>query len=126
SQGMAGDTGDGILEVTVPVKAGSRLVGATFLATNFRPSLDMIRQYDRKSLENNSIPQLQYYPAIGFLRIQGPFNPQRPDDSRTLQKVFSCRPTTVAQEDGCAKSILTTLARRGYRRPATAQDVTTL
>ena len=68
---MAGDQGDGILEVTVPVKAGSRTVGATFLATNFRPSLDMIKQYDRKSLENNSIPQLQYYPAIGFLRISG-------------------------------------------------------
>src|SRR5204862_3432963 len=73
SQGMAGDAGDGILEVTIPVRAGSRLVGATFLATNYRPSLDMIRQYDRKSLENNSIPQLQYYPAIGFLRIQAPF-----------------------------------------------------
>ena len=75
---MAGDQGDGILEVTVPVKAGSRTVGATFLATNFRPSLDLIKQYDRKSLENNSIPQLQYYPAIGFLRISGPFNAQRP------------------------------------------------
>ena len=123
SQGMAGDAGDGILEVTVPVKAGARLVGATFLATNFRPSLDMIRQYDRKSLENNSIPQLQYYPAIGFLRIQGPFTPQRPEESRSMRKVFTCHPANAAQEDPCAKSILTTLARRAYRRPATAQDV---
>jgi len=123
SQGMAGDAGDGILEVTVPVKAGSRLVGATFLATNYRPSLDMIRQYDRKSLENNSIPQLQYYPAIGFLRIQGPFTPQRPEESRSMRKVFTCHPQTVAQEEPCARTILTTLARRAYRRPATAQDV---
>ena len=65
SQGMSGE-GDGALDVTIPVKAGSRMVGATFLATNYRPSLDMVKQYDRKSLENNSIPQLQYYPAIGF------------------------------------------------------------
>src|SRR5206468_1022872 len=71
--GMTAET-DGTLEVTVPVRAGSRLVGATFLATNYRPSLDIIRQYDRKSLENNTIPQLQYYPAVGYLRIQGPFN----------------------------------------------------
>jgi mono/diheme cytochrome c family protein len=126
SQGMAGDAGDGILEVTVPVKAGARLVGATFLATNYRPSLDMIRQYDRKSLENNSIPQLQYYPAIGFLRIQGPFTPQRPEESRSMRKVFTCKPVTAAQEDGCARSILTTLARRAYRRPAGAQDVQSL
>jgi hypothetical protein len=133
SQGMAGDAGDGILEVTVPVKAGSRLVGATFLATNYRPSLDMIKQYDRKSLENNSIPQLQYYPAIGFLRIQGPFNPERPEDSRSLHKVLTCRPSrrsspeeTEASEVGCARSILTAIARRAYRRPASAQDVQSL
>jgi hypothetical protein len=169
SQGMAGDQGDGVLEISVPVKAGSRTVGATFIATNFRPSLDMIKQYDRKSLENNSIPQLQYYPAIGFLRISGPFNPERPEDSRSQRKVFSCRPLNASQEEtpasatvaspgdatkqrwlvgprlrtdparsrrsspeieasegGCAKQILTTLARRAYRRPSTPQDVATL
>jgi hypothetical protein len=126
SQGMAGDQGDGILEVTVPVKAGSRVVGATFLQTNFRPSLDLIKQYDRKSLENNSIPQLQYYPAIGFLRVSGPFNAQRPDDSRSRRKVFICRPASAAQEEPCARQILTTVARRAYRRAATTQDVATL
>jgi mono/diheme cytochrome c family protein len=126
SQGMAGDAGDGALEVTIPVKAGSRMVGATFLATNYRPSLDMIKQYDRKSLENNSIPQLQYYPAIGFLRIQGPFTPLRPTDSRSLRKVFTCRPANVNQEESCAKVILSTLTRHAYRRPATARDVETL
>ena len=126
TQGMAGDAGDGSLEVTIPVKAGSRTVGATFIATNDRPSLDMIKQYDRKSLENNSIPQLQYYPAIGFLRIQGPFTAQRPIDSRTQRKVFTCRPSTPSQEESCAKTILTTLARRAYRRPPAPRDLETL
>jgi Protein of unknown function (DUF1592)/Protein of unknown function (DUF1588)/Protein of unknown function (DUF1585)/Protein of unknown function (DUF1587)/Protein of unknown function (DUF1595)/Planctomycete cytochrome C len=123
SQGMAGDTGDGVLEVSIPVKAGSRMVGATFLATNYRPSLDLIRQYDRKSLENNSIPQLQYYPAIGFLRIQGPFTPLRPSESRSLRKVLTCNPSASSTEAACATAILSTLARRAYRRPATAQDI---
>jgi hypothetical protein len=118
--------GDGTLETTVPVRAGSRQVGATFLATNYRPSLDIIRQYDRKSLENNSIPQLQYYPAIGFIRIQGPFKPQRPADSATRRKVLTCTPTSPSQEAGCAKQIVTTLARRAYRRPPTAQELTSL
>ena len=116
---------DGTLEVAVPVRAGSRFVGATFLATNYRPSLDIIRQYDRKSLENNTIPQLQYYPSIGFLRIQGPFHPQRPEDSASRRRIFVCRPTTES-ETGCARQILTALARRAYRRPPTAQEVTTL
>jgi mono/diheme cytochrome c family protein len=120
--GMTADS-DGTLEVTVPVRAGSRLVGATFIATNYRPSLDLIRHYDRKSLENNSIPQLQNYPAIGFVRIQGPFNAQRPDDSASRRRVFTCRPSQPAQEATCAKQILTTLARRAYRRTPTAAEI---
>ena len=123
--GMTADS-DGTLEVTVPVRAGSRLVGATFVATNYRPSLDMIRHYDRKSLENNSIPQMQNYPAIGFVRIQGPFTAQRPQDSASRKKIFSCRPSERSQETACARQILTTLARRAYRRPPTAQEMTAL
>jgi hypothetical protein len=141
--GMTADT-DGTLEVTVPVRAGSRMVGATFIATNYRPSLDIIRQYDRKSLENNTIPQIQYYPAIGFLRVQGPFNAQRPSDSASRRKVFVCRPAASldeaprsaastdgaarsrTSEGGCARQIVTRLARYAYRRPATAQEIATL
>ena len=133
--GMTADS-DGTLEVTVPVRAGSRVVGATFIATNYRPSLDIIRHYDRTSLENNTIPQVQYYPAIGFVRIQGPFNAQRPPDSASRRKVFTCspasakatagRPGPAISEAACARQILTTLARRAYRRPPTAQEMTTL
>ena len=125
SVGMTAD-GDGTLEVTVPVRAGSRVVGATFLATNYRPSLDIIRHYDRQSLENNSIPQLQYYPAIGFVRVQGPFNAQRPPESDSRRKVFTCKPSSALPEVACAQQILTTFARRAYRRPPMPQEITTL
>jgi hypothetical protein len=122
SSGMQADT-DGSIDVTVPVKAGSHMVGVTFLATNYRPTLDLIRQYERKSLENNAIPQLQYSPAIGLLKIQGPFTPTRPEDSRSIRKVYTCRPSSTAQEEPCAREILTTLMRRAYRRPTTPQDM---
>jgi mono/diheme cytochrome c family protein len=132
--GMTADA-DGTLEVTVPIRAGSRLVGATFIATNYRPSLDLIRHYDRQSLENNSIPQIQNYPAIGFVRIQGPFNAQRPPDSASRRKVLTCRPASakatagkpaiVVEEASCARRILTTLARRAYRRTPTTQEIAT-
>jgi len=125
SQGMQADN-DGSIAVTVPVKAGSHKVGVTFLATNFRPTLDLIKQYERKSLENNSIPQLQHYPAVGLLRIQGPFGATRPEDSRSMRKILTCRPATAAQEEPCAKQIMTTLARRAFRRPADAHDLESL
>src|SRR5690606_23925252 len=77
---------DGALEVRLPVRAGSRLVGATFLATNYRPNLGMIEQYERKSIENDAIPQIQYHPVIGFLRITGPFNTVQADETESMKK----------------------------------------
>jgi mono/diheme cytochrome c family protein len=115
-------TGDGTIEVTVPVKAGTHMVGVTFLAENFRPSLDLIRHYERTSLEDNPIPQLQYHPAVGTLRIRGPFNATRPEDSRSLRKVFTCMPKNQAEEGPCSTEILNTLMRRAYRRPVTPYD----
>src|SRR5215475_11810013 len=125
SQGMSGEN-DGSIDVTVPVRAGSHVVGATFLETNYRPSLNIVKEYERKSLDNNSIAQLQYYPVIGFFRITGPFIPQRPEDSPSIRKVFTCRPVNASQEPACAKQILSTLARRAFRRPVNEQDLESL
>jgi hypothetical protein len=96
-----------------------------FLATNYRPSLDLIKQYERKSLENNSIPQIEYYPAIGLLRIQGPSMPHVPKTRAAFGKSLR-RPATAVQEEPCAKEILTTLTRRAYRRPVDAMDLEAL
>ena len=117
---------DGHLEVTLPVKAGSRLVGATFVATNFRPSLDVAKHFERKSLENGRVRELTTYPAIGALNIQGPFAATRATDSRSIRKVFTCRPSSAGEETPCAREILTVLARRAYRRPATTDDLDAL
>ena len=113
---------DGSIDVSFPVKAGSHLVGVTFLANNYAPSLDLIRQFERKSLEDNTIPQLEYHPAVGLLKIQGPFHATRAQDSPSLRKVYSCHPQGPAQEVPCAKQILTALMRHAYRRPVTPVD----
>ena len=77
-----------------------------------------------KSLEDNPIPQLlQYHPAVGKLQIRGRFAPTRPQDSRSIRKVYTCRPASTEQEAPCAKQILTTLMRRAFRRPVTPTDM---
>jgi len=114
---------DGTLEVKLPVKAGSHLVGATFLLTNYRPSLDVIQPYDRTSLENESFPQVLKHPVIGLLKVIGPFNAQRPQDTPSLRKIYSCQPANADAEPACAREILSTLARQAYRRPVTEQEV---
>ena len=84
---IPGMLGEGYLEVTLPVKAGSHMVGATFVATNFRPSLDVAKHFERKSLENGVLKELSNYPILGALVIQGPFNATRPEDSPSIRKV---------------------------------------
>ena len=123
--GMGGDR-DGALEVTLPVKAGTHLVGATFIATGYRPQLNMIKEFDRKSIENEPIPQLQYDPVVGLLKVMGPFNAQRPTDTPSLRKVYTCRPANADQEADCARQIMSTLARQAYRRPVNDADVAVL
>jgi hypothetical protein len=117
------------LRLNVAVKAGTHAVGAAFLATNYRPSLDLAKHYARSTLQNVRIAGITSYPVIGYLKIEGPFTAQRPADSRSMRKVFTCRPAAGAnanQEEFCAKEIISTLVRRAYRRPATAEDLEAL
>ena len=123
--GMGGDR-DGSLDVTLPVKAGTRLVGATFIETDYRPPLDLVRQYDRKSIENEKMPQVQYPPVIGLLKISGPFDATRPEDSPSVQKVMTCRPASADEFDRCARQILSPLVTKAYRRPMKAEDLDVL
>ena len=125
SSGMSAEN-DGSIDATAFIKAGTRNVGATFLATNYGPSLNMVQEQDRKSLDNEAIDQLQYHPAIGFFRISGPFDAQRSNDSPSAQKVFTCRPENEAQEESCANEIISTLAKNAYRRPVDSQDLEAL
>src|SRR5262249_10285465 len=47
-------------------------------------------------------------------------------DSPVYGRVFVCAPAAAAEEEPCARKILRTLARRAYRRPASAQEIATL
>jgi len=120
------DSDGGQVQIIVPVKAGTHKVEVTFVATNYRPSLDLAKHFARSTLENSRIAGFTNYPEVGLLKIQGPFNAARPTDSRSIKKVFTCVPTTAAQEETCAKQIVSTLARRAYRRPVVPEDMESL
>src|SRR2546427_5902012 len=120
--GADGDTGGG-LEITVPVKAGMHTVGVTFLATNYRPSLDLAKHSARSTLENSRIAGFTNYPEVGLLKIQGPFTAERPASSPSIRKVFTCRPSITSKEEPSAREVVSKLARHAYRRPTTAEDL---
>jgi hypothetical protein len=56
-------------------------------------------------------------PAIYQVSITGPYNANRHGETPSRRRVFISAPTGPADEDACAKKILSALQRRAYRRP---------
>jgi hypothetical protein len=53
-------------------------------------------------------------------------NATQAKDSASREKIFICTPTSQADEAACAKKIITNLASQAFRRPATADDLSSL
>ncbi|MGE0443641.1 MAG: DUF1587 domain-containing protein, partial [Vicinamibacterales bacterium] len=62
-------------------------------------------------------------PKLKFVAIEGPYNVKGISSTPSRERLFVCSPTTAAQETPCAERIMTTLARRAFRRPVTAADI---
>jgi cytochrome c5 len=114
------------VDFKMPVKAGAHDIGVTFLQTNNRPSLDIYHHFSRSTLDNYTVRGYTFYPAVGYLKIAGPFDATVAADTPSRRKIFVCRPANAAEERPCAERIVSTLARHAFRRPVTARDTESL
>jgi len=114
---------DGTFNFKFPAKAGLHVVGVTFLATNYAPGNDLDQHFLRSTIETGGLPGFKFFPHVGKIRIDGPYDPKGASDTPSRRKIFTCHPANAAEENACAKQIVSTLARRALRRPMTAQDV---
>jgi mono/diheme cytochrome c family protein len=64
--------------------------------------------------------------GVPSLVITGPQNITGTGDTPSRRKIFTCHPKVAAEETSCARSSLTTLARRAYRGPVSATEIDTL
>jgi mono/diheme cytochrome c family protein len=107
------------LQVRVPVKAGPHNVGVSFVFKSDAPNETLLRPL----LASHDPISIDGVPRIDSLLIGGPFKPTGPGDTPTRRRIFACRPSASVTEAACSRRIITTLARRAYRRPVTAADV---
>jgi hypothetical protein len=111
----------------VPVRAGQREVVVTF--ANRVSALDeSIRlPFQRPYPAGVNIPETRLGAHLLSIEIAGPYNPRGPGNSESRRRIFSCtartQPANAAADDACAKTILSRLARRAYRRAVTDADV---
>jgi hypothetical protein len=102
------------LTLRAAVKAGPQTIGVTFLK---KPSLVS------GGLRQRVVSQTRSQPAVYSVVVTGPFDAGGAGDTPSRRRIFVCRPRGVSEESPCAKTILSTLARRAYRRPVTESDL---
>jgi Protein of unknown function (DUF1592)/Protein of unknown function (DUF1588)/Protein of unknown function (DUF1587)/Protein of unknown function (DUF1585)/Protein of unknown function (DUF1595) len=102
---------DSHLKVRVPVKAGTRTLVATFF---------------KDTVKAEGIPatrEANFFEGVGNITIAGPYDVQGPGDTASRHRIFVCHPAVPADEQACAEKIISSLARRAYRRPIVADDL---
>jgi mono/diheme cytochrome c family protein len=118
---MYEQTADEGLEVRVNVKAGTRLIGADFVKETAE---------DEGVLEpRTGVTTLSYsrdrnaLMALDRIEISGPYRPVLPEDTPSRRRIFVCHPGNRLAEQQCAQKIVSSLARRAFRRPVVEADL---
>ena len=138
SEDLSADEG---LVVRFPVMAGPRVLGVTFqerrlaiegvgpshlpaASASYAVGLNTSVESGKIEMGVDSIDIEGPFETSAL--IEGPFETSALEDTPSRRQIFVCRPTDAQHEEPCAKRILSTLARRAYRRPATERDLQTL
>ena len=110
-------------DARVRVKAGEHKVTLAFLRTSSAldetSRLPFLRPYGGAV----NTPETRKGVHLRSVEIVGPYSPTGPGLSASRRRILVCAPSSPAQEGPCAKNILSTLARRAYRRPVTNADL---
>jgi mono/diheme cytochrome c family protein len=111
------------LTVRIPVKAGEHSVSAATILRSEAEKDDLIKPFLRTTVDGLDITG---DPSVDRLSIEGPFGEKSAGNTASRRKIFVCRPTNEADELPCARTIVSALARRAYRRPVNDSDLESL
>lgn len=141
-----GDRGAKI-DTRIPVKAGPQVIGVSYGSESPMPETTgaaagrggaagagaaAAGAPPRLDLRMNDVRVKLLDPVAGGQRnvfsvsVIGPYNPTGPGVTPSRRKIFVCTPSAPAQEEGCARQILTNLVHHAYRRPPVSADVSPL
>jgi hypothetical protein len=141
----AGDDGQPLrYEMRVPVKAGLRTVGVTYLRESAEPEMaapplrnlfappvpvpslpaEMDVRLDGIRLKRFEVPHTgNLPPQVTDVFVAGPYNATGRGDTLSRARLFVCRPASAQAEESCARKILATVGRRAFRRPVNDSDI---
>jgi cytochrome c551/c552 len=146
---MPGENGP-VHEIRMPVQAGLRTVGATFLKESSKAEVVPSGRRGPAPAGGGAVGGGRGAPApppgqldvrldgsrlkvfevaaganrqVDRIVISGPYKATGRGDTLSRQRIFVCRPGSAAEESSCAHTILAKLTRRAFRRPVTDADI---
>jgi len=108
---------DAHLEVRFSVGAGPHVVGVAFVKEAWVREQRVHPKLGTRELEE---------PGVGSMTISGPYTARGPGETPSRSKILVCRPTSSHDEEACARKIISSLARRAYRRPIEDEELPSL
>ena len=116
------------MNITTPriqVKAGTHRLAAAFVQRFDAVPDDLMPPIDH-TLADTQIGAgvgITTLPHLREFAVSGPFKVTGISETPSRKKIFTCRPTTAAEEATCANDIIRKLATQAYRGPVTAADM---
>jgi len=114
------------LDITTPpihVKAGPQRVSAAFIQNIEGPIDDLLTPLENTLADVSISFGVTMLPHMRDFRVVGPTKVTGVSETPSRAKVFTCRPTTAAEEESCALSIVKRIAGQAYRGEPTAADL---
>ena len=116
-------TADLGLEFRATVTGGRHQVGVAFDRRSAVPEGILPLPVDRSSYSYGQDEMQDGNPAVSGIEIIGPYEASGATALPSRSRLFVCQPVEHVDERACAGEILSTLARRAYRRPTVATDI---
>jgi len=113
------------LKVRIPVAAGSHVVGVSFPRDVWEGESLLVQPPHQARGQTDAFnADRMGYAGVREVYIEGPYESAGiAKDTPSRREIFVCEPETLAEEEVCATEILSSMARRAYRRPVTDEEV---
>jgi hypothetical protein len=121
-------TGLSLKTPPIHVAAGEQRVTAAFIQRFEGPVNDLVAPIDH-TLADTQIGValgITTLPHVKDFSIVGPYNVTGISDTATRRKIFTCRPTSAADETVCASKIVRGLAMQAFRGSLAEKDLASL
>jgi hypothetical protein len=120
---LAGDEMEKRFQKRLKITAGAHEIGVAFIKKSSATTLELLQPFERERIDPITPVGI---PELDRVTVEGPFNGVKSDTSPSRKRLFTCTPASDREAPACARTILSTVAKRAYRGPVSETETARL